>query len=560
MQSSFFDPFSMQPCIPPLYDYQGESLDELRDGFRHRIQSQMLCLPTGGGKSVIGAELCRAALERESRTWFIADREILVEQLSDTLTEFGLPHGIVMAQQSRDRYLPLQVCSAQTLVKRTSMPLPKLALVDEAHTIHRALMRRLLKGGVRIVGLSATPFTRSLGRYYKRVVSVRSTNKLIEDGWLAPLRILVPPHVVDNRLMDTNKQGEFTEASAARAAMRITGDVVADWWTFTQEHFGRRVKTVVFAASIPHAEHLAAAFADSGADFRLYIQNTPKIERRRALAALKTHAIDGLISVDALSRGFDQKDIECVVMARAYKRSIAQVLQMLGRGMRAFPGKTFCLVLDPAGNFARMWTQIFDFWERGAPEKLDMGARRVVEIKERSRREIECAECGFVRPPGDRICPNCGAQPAPRPLDVETVEGTLQEFDPAAFESGEAARKTRDEIDAEAMAAPWPHICAMALSRLRAGIYKSKPDPYQAAVSWARVQFKELKGHWPPRTWDKLAPGEKTRPNPAVERAVRARLEAWKKTQDAEADDPPEQERAKARVSLFDPPAQEEAA
>ena len=554
MQPSFFNPWAMEPCIPPLRDYQDNALDELRDGFRKQIQSQMLCLPTGGGKSLIGGELCRAALARESRTWFIADREILVEQLSDELGKFGLPHGIIMSDASRDRYLPLQVCSAQTLTVRTNMPLPKLAVVDEAHTVHRALMRRMLKGGVRIVGLSATPFTRSLGRYYKRVVSVRSTNKLIEEGWLAPLRVLVPPHVVDNRLMDVNKAGEYTEASAARAAMRITGDIVADWPKACMEHFGRTVKTLVFAASIAHAEHLAAAFADAGYDFRLYIQNTPKDERKRALAALQAGKIDGLISVDALSRGFDQPDIECVIMARAFKRSLAQVIQMLGRGMRIATGKRFCLILDHAGNFSRMWTDIFDFWERGAPERLDMGARRVTEVKDRTRREIECHECGFVRPPGNKLCPNCGAQPAARDLNVESVPGSLEEFDPAAFEAGAASRKSREEIDAEAMEKPWPHICAMALQRLRAGLYKSKPDPYQAAVSWARVQYKELRGHWPPRTWDKLAPGENTSPNPAVEKAVRDRLEAWKKTQDAEpAPEPP-------GITLFPPPAQEKAA
>ena len=559
MQDSFFNPMVAAPCIPPLRDYQATAFDELRDGLRQGILSQMLSSPTGSGKSLLAASLMEAALVKGSRAWLIADREMLVEQLSDALRGFGLPHGIIMAERSRDRHLPLQVCSAQSVTARLargSLVLPDLAANDEGHIIYAALMRRLLRGKVPTVGFSASPVTPGLGRWYKRVVVTKSTNELLAEGWLAPLRIMVPDHVVESRFMDTNKSGEFTDASAGRAAMRITGDIVADWATFTAHHFPtRRPKTLVFAATIPHAEHLTRAFADKGVDMRLYIQNTPKDERKRALAALEAGGCDGLISCDALTRGFDQADIECIVMARAYKRSLSQVIQMLGRGMRTADGKEYCLVLDAAGNFLRMWEDIFEFWARGAPETLDMGARPVVNMRERKRGEIECRECGIVRPPGNKLCPNCGAQPRARELDVEAVAGTLTEFDPSAFEASDRdSQKTREEIDREALETPWPHICAMAIRRLRLGFYKDKPDPYQAAVSWARVQFKELKGKWAPRTWDDLSPGEKTRANPAVVRAVNERIDAWKKAQQQEetaSDERTEEPRERPGIDLF---------
>ena len=526
MQGDFFNPSALRPTIPPLRDYQAEALEELREGMRAGLASQILCAPTGAGKTLIAAELCRLALMRRSRVWFICDREILVEQTSDEFKRFGLPHGITMGTRSHGRYQPLQVCSAQTLMRRKDMPLPDLAIVDEAHVQFRGLLKRFIDRPkpIPVIGLSATPFTHGLGRFYKRVVAVRPTNKLVEEGWLAPLKVFVPETIVDGRVLEKNTMGEFTDTSAARASMQITGDILEDWQLHCHREFGRLVKTLIFAATIPHAEHLARAFADQGHDFRLYVQTTPRDERRRALAALKDGRAQGLISVEAASRGFDQRDIECVIMARPYAKSLAQVIQQMGRGQRAIEGKERCIVLDTAGNFLRMWGDIFDFWERGAPQALDMGKRRSKAPRERYRREVECRECGAVVPPGTKVCPHCGAAQLARPLDVETIKGDLRAFDPT---EAKRERKERAEIDAEALAAPWPHICAMAKARLQKGYYQQKPDPYQAAVSWARVQFKGLTGKWPGRLCDDLSAGESSKPNEAVAKAVRKQMKQW---------------------------------
>ena len=531
-QGDFFRLSQLRSAIPPLRDYQTAALEELRDGLRQGIKSQMLCSPTGSGKTVIAAELCRLALMKGSRVWFICDREILVEQTSDEFRRFGLPHGVTMGSRSYGRARPLQVCSAQTLMRRSDMPLPDLAIVDEAHVQFRALLRRFLDNTrpVPLVGLSATPFTTGLGRYYRRVVAVRPTNKLVEENWLAPLKVFVPDKIVDGRVLEKNRMGEFTDASAAKASMRITGDILEDWSRLCHQEFGRLVKTLIFAATIPHAEHLSRAFADMGHDFRLYIQSTPPDERRRALAALKEGRAQGMISVEAASRGFDQRDIECVIMARPYAKSLAQVIQQMGRGQRTADGKEKCIVLDSASNFLRMWEPIYDFWERGAPLALDMGSKNKSKMRQRSRGELECRECGAVKPPGTKVCPHCGAVQRPRPLDVEVASGDLTAFDPSA---ALPERRERHELDAEALAAPWPHLCAMAKERLQRGKYQDKADPHQAAVSWARVQFKQLTGKWPNRLCDNLSAGESTKPNGAVVYAVRKQMKAWIKAQQA---------------------------
>jgi len=56
-----------------LREYQTESITELRKGFKahHR---QVLCLPTGAGKTVVFSEMVRMAAEKGTQTLVLTDR------------------------------------------------------------------------------------------------------------------------------------------------------------------------------------------------------------------------------------------------------------------------------------------------------------------------------------------------------------------------------------------------------------------------------------------------------------------------------------------------------
>jgi hypothetical protein len=56
--------------------------------------------------------------------------------------------------------------------------------------------------------------------------------------------------------------------------------------------------------------------------------------------------IRGLISVAALSKGFDVSDCGVIIMARPLRSSLSEHIQILGRGLRTHPGKEECIVLD----------------------------------------------------------------------------------------------------------------------------------------------------------------------------------------------------------------------
>jgi DNA repair protein RadD len=80
-----------------LRDYQSAALESARDNIRKGHRRQILCAPTGAGKTIIGLGLMQAASAAGSRSAFITDRSALVDQTSTAMDQYGVDHGVVQA-------------------------------------------------------------------------------------------------------------------------------------------------------------------------------------------------------------------------------------------------------------------------------------------------------------------------------------------------------------------------------------------------------------------------------------------------------------------------------
>ncbi len=297
--------------IPPLRDYQSASIELLREGIRDGHPRQILCAPTGSGKTLVGAYLIAEAAAKGSKAAFVCDRVALVNQTSKVFTEFGIPHGVAQGQNTFGRSLPVQVCSAQTIEARGFWPDLDLVIVDEAHTQRKATLKFIKAIGKPVIGLTATPFSRGLGATYSRVVNVTTTDKLIADKWLAPLKVYAAQEI-DMKGAKTNG-GEWLASEVERRGVRIVGDIVAEWEAKTGKHFGKPVKTIVFSATVDHGEELCRAFQEAGHDFRQVSYKDGNDESRAALIeAFRRGEVMGLVSCEALAKDFDVPDILCL--------------------------------------------------------------------------------------------------------------------------------------------------------------------------------------------------------------------------------------------------------
>jgi DNA repair protein RadD len=404
-----------------LYGFQTESIEALRANIRAGTMNQILSAATGSGKTVIAAHLLDECFKKGRRGVFVADRVNLIDQTSATLDQYGIPHGVIQADHWRRRpWERIQVASPQTLARR-SWPAVDLIVVDEAHGLHKTVADRIQRRDVVTIGLTATPFTKGLGRYYDAVVTVTTTNKLIADGYLSPFRVFAAsePDMTGVRV----DAGEWAEKETAKRAMPIVGDCVAEYL----KH-GDGKKFIAFGVNVEHCEEMQRQFLAAGVATELYTYRTGDEERARMVAEFRKpdSYIRGLISVGALAKGFDVPDVEVVIMARPLRSSLAEHIQILGRGLRKHPGKTECLVLDHAGNCLRFWDQMQDFFEHGA-STLDDGRKKEKKAADQREREpTKCPRCSHVH---DRrpACPACG-HVYPRRSEVEHQAGELREL------------------------------------------------------------------------------------------------------------------------------------
>lgn len=464
-----------------LRDYQSDAIEALRDGIRGGKRRLILCAGTGAGKTVIASHLLRQADQKGTYALFLVDRIALVNQTSATLDSYGIRHGVI--QGINERYAPrenVQVCSIQTLARRSLPRDPGLIVYDECHCQYQATLDYMARYPDAIkVGLTATPFTKGMGRHWDGMVNVIPTRKLIDGGHLVQPHMFVAKSPEDAEL-GLNSFGEFSDESAASAGIRIVGDVVAEWVAKTHEHFGRPVKTIVFSPTVDHGRELCAAFAAAGYNFQQvsYLDRSDE-ERAAKIDEFRRpdSIIDGLVSCGVLTKGFDVPDCLIGISCKPYRKSLSSHMQEIGRVMRPAPGKTKALWLDHSGNLERFALDMFEVWENGAGE-LDKAEKRDAEKRERNeqtREAVVCPECsGTLR---GNTCTSCGWE-KPARSNVTQVEGSLQEFQ---FSGIQARAGLRAEITKEPRAV-WNAALYYTFERGRKG--------EEAARKWAYSVWK----------------------------------------------------------------------
>ena len=412
-----------------LREHQVEVIDALREGFRQGHRSQLLYAPTGFGKTEVAIYLMKATAEKYKRAAMVLDRIVLVDQTSMRLTKYGIDHGVFQADHWKfDRSHRLQVCSAQTIEKRKDFPVIDLLIVDECH-IARVQTSAFIKNNpdVKVIGLTATPFTKGLGDLYTNVVCGATTSDLVGEKWLTPLKVYIAKEIDMTGVKKV--AGEWSQDQVTERGMQITGDIVTEWALKTNQVFGKPVKTIVFCAGVAHGADLVQQFASKGYNF---VSISYKDNDEFKKAAIEDFAkpdtlIHGLIATDILTRGFDVPDVMVGVSARPFSKSLSSHIQQMGRVMRPFEGKEFALWLDHSGNYLRFreeWDEIYADGVKSLEGKIE---RTKKEPTEKEKKESKCSACGHLWPSNTDTCPSCGHVRQKRNL-VDQVAGELVEL------------------------------------------------------------------------------------------------------------------------------------
>lgn len=337
-----------------LRDYQLECVEMIEAAVARGVKRQLAVLPTGGGKTIVFSEIVRRRAHKP--TLILAHRDELLQQARDKLIsvapELSMSTGLVKAGNN-EVGAPVVIASIQTLARESRlMQLPQhfgTVIVDEGHHAVADSYQRVLDylEAELVLFVTATPKRadgKSLEHIADEVVFARSLPWMIEQGYLCPPR--GKRISVDVDLSQVKKsRGDF-QADALAEALEEAGTPAEVLATYREHGEGR--KAIVFAATVAMAHHMAAVFRDAGQAAEAVDGTTPGDERRAILQRFHTGETQILCNVGVLTEGFDEPSVECIILAAPTKSEV-KYTQIIGRGLRLYPGKSDCLVLDVAG-------------------------------------------------------------------------------------------------------------------------------------------------------------------------------------------------------------------
>ncbi|MCK4275256.1 MAG: DEAD/DEAH box helicase [Phycisphaerae bacterium] len=372
-----------------LRDYQAAAYKAIMQEFD--AGKRTLCvLPTGTGKTFVFCKTIQSVSGTGQRALIVAHRDLLIDQAAKEIREtVELSVDVEMGDRWAYRgqmYDPAQVIASSIQTQcagcdgrgRMTNFDPKefgILVVDEAHHAPAKTYRRVIdfygsgNPDIKILGVTATPDRadeQALGQIFETVAFEYALETAINDGWLVPIR---------------QRMAEATSldfSSCKMTAGDLNGRDMEETMLYEKPlhevalgaiKYSEDRKTLVFAASVAHAERLCEIFIDRyHASARWVCGKTPKDERTILFQDFRARKYQYLVNVGVATEGFNDPGIECVVMARP-TASRALYAQMTGRGTRTLPGvidgiddpgnrrqaiaesgKTHLLVVDFVGN------------------------------------------------------------------------------------------------------------------------------------------------------------------------------------------------------------------
>lgn len=402
-----------------LRPHQSEAIRLLRMAIASGSRRPLLQAPTGAGKTVLAAAIINLARAKGNRVIFVVPAIALVDQTAREFWEEGIRDvGVIQADHPMtDASRPVQIASVDTL-RRREIPEAGLVIIDEAHRKSKFIedwMSRDEWAAVPFIGLSATPWTKGLGRLYDRLIIAATTKQLIEAKLLSPYRVFAPSKPDLSKVRTV--AGDFHEGDLSRVMSDkvLVADVVTTWLAK-----GEGRPTLCFAVDRTHAKTLQQQFQDRGVACGYLDGESPADERERVRKAFSAGELQVVCNVGVLTTGVDW-DVRCVILARPTKSEMLYV-QIIGRGLRIAPGKADCLILDHSDTTMRLGFVDEIHHTRLCDGSMIGNASNPQERK--PPKPIECERCHYVRQPGMRFCPSCGFAQS-KATEVQTRDGEL---------------------------------------------------------------------------------------------------------------------------------------
>lgn len=402
-----------------LRDYQLEAIEALRRSLANGKKRPVVQMPTGAGKTICAAKIVRMAREKGNSVLFTVPAISLVDQTVERFYQNGIYEIGVMqaAHYMTDHTMPVQVASVQTLARR-KLPKAGIVIVDEAHLMFRFYEKWFNNpdwANVPIVGLTATPWQKGMGKLWDDLIIGTTTNELINRGHLSDFKVYAPAHP-DLRGVKTIA-GDYEVKGLAHAMDKtdLVADIVQTWLDRAQNR-----PTLCFAVNRLHAKNIQQQFESAGIKTGYLDAFSTLADRQKVADDFASGEVKVVCNVGVLTTGVDW-DVRCIILARPTKSEILYT-QIIGRGLRTAEGKDHCIILDHSDTTLRL-----GFVTDIHHNELDNGDGTKVAPVPKEKLPKECPKCHFLRPVGVQTCPACGFK-AEAVNKIQSKDGELYEI------------------------------------------------------------------------------------------------------------------------------------
>ena len=315
--------------------YQQECLDVIE---KQPPGSYLCNLATGLGKTWIFTHI-----PRQGRVLVLAHREELVRQPAKY---YDCPVGFEIAKDKSSGE-EVVIASVQSLVRRLDRFAPDdfdMIITDECHHSAASTYQKIYEHfNPRLhIGFTATVNRGDrirLDNVFSKIIFQRDLRWGIQNGYLCDILCKRVEIGYDLSKVHT-RMGDYAPGELAEA-MAGTADAIAQ--TYREHAEG---PTLIFAVNVAQADEISSKIPGS-------VAVTGQTKNREEIIKRFTDGeIPCLVNVMVFTEGTDIPRVETVIIARP-TQSDSLYAQMVGRGLRLWPGKEKLTLIDCVGTTGR---------------------------------------------------------------------------------------------------------------------------------------------------------------------------------------------------------------
>ena len=359
-------------------DYQIEAVDSVFDYWKNNNNQGNPCvvMPVGSGKSLTMAHFVKTCFlkfgDYMSKVLIVTHVKELIEQDYQAVVDYwnGADIGIYSASLKAKCVNSKIVCCGVQSIAKNYKALGKVncIIIDECHLVpvkEETTYRRLISGlkeinpKLKVVGFTGTPYRLDCGLITENGIfdeitynmcTVDKFQWLIDNHYLCDAIPRRPEFQIDVKDVGI-RGGEFVEKELQLACDKeeVTRLALSETIKLAED----RKHWLVFCTGVEHANHVSEFLNEHGVPCTVISGDLDMTTRNERIEGFKSGKYRACANVNVLSTGFNFPDIDCLVMLRP-TQSVSLYIQACGRGIRYSPNKENCLVLDFAGNVARL--------------------------------------------------------------------------------------------------------------------------------------------------------------------------------------------------------------